>query len=67
MRLFVEKKPAAGTPTDTDKPSGGQTGDTTSTETGDGSNIALWIGVLLAADAALTSTTLYGRKRKYSK
>ena len=38
MRLFVEKKPAAGTPTDTDKPNDGQTGDTTSPQTGDDSN-----------------------------
>lgn len=59
--------PATGTPTDTDKPSGDQTGDTTSPETGDDSNIALWITVLLAAGAALTGTAVYSRKRKYSK
>ena len=54
-------------PTDTDKPSGDQTGDTTSPQTGDDSNIALWIAVLLAAGAALTGTAVYSRKRKYSK
>lgn len=59
--------PATGTPTDTDKPSDDQTGDTTSPETGDDSNIALWITVLLAAGAALTGTAVYSRKRKYSK
>lgn len=66
--------PATGTtedpsepPTDTDKPSGDQTGDTTSPETGDDSNIALWVAVMLAVGAALTGTVLYGRKRKYSR
>lgn len=55
-------------PKDTDKPAGGsQTGDFTSPQTGDDSNIALWIGVLLAAGAALTGTAVYSRKRKYSK
>lgn len=54
-------------PTDTDKPSGDQTGDTTSPVTGDDSNIALWIAVMLAAGAALTGTAVYSRKRKYSK
>ena len=66
--------PATGTaedpsepPADTDKPSGGQTGDTTSPVTGDDSNIVLWITVMLAAGAALTGTALYSRKKKYSK
>lgn len=66
--------PATGTaedpsepPADTDKPSVGQTGDTTSPQTGDDSNIALWIAVLFAAGAALTGTAVYSRKRKYSK
>ena len=43
------------------------TGETTSPETGAGSNIALWIAVMLAAGTALTGTVLYSRKRKYSK
>ena len=43
------------------------TGETTSPETGDNSNIALWIAVMLAAGTALTGTVLYSRKRKYSK
>lgn len=66
--------PATGTaedpsepPADNDKPSGDQTGDTTSPQTGDDSNIALWIAVLFTAGAALTGTALYSRKRKYSR
>ena len=43
------------------------TGETTSPETGDNSNIALWIAVMLAAGTALTGTVLYSRKRKYSR
>ena len=40
---------------------------TQSPQTGDNSNIALWIAVMLAAGTALTGTVLYSRKRKYSK
>lgn len=43
------------------------TDDTQSPQTGDDSNIALWIAVLLAAGAALTGITVYSRKRKYSR
>lgn len=43
------------------------TDDTQSPQTGDDSNIALWIAVLFAAGAALTGTAVYSRKRKYSK
>ena len=43
------------------------TGETTSPETGDDSNIILWIFVMLAAGTALTGTVLYNRKRKYSR
>lgn len=50
--------PATGTPADTD---------TSSPQTGDDSNIALWIAVMLAAGAALTGTAVYSRKRKYSR
>ena len=59
--------PATGTPSDTDTPGGDQIDDTTSPETGDDSNIALWIAVMLAAGAALTGTAVYSRKRKYSR
>ena len=34
-------------------------------QTGDNSNIALWIAIMLAAGAAMTGTVLYNRKRKY--
>ena len=50
--------PATGTPSDTD---------TSSPQTGDNSNIALWMAALLAAGAALTGTAVYSRKRKYSR
>lgn len=44
------------------------TGDNTqSPQTGDNSNIALWIAVMLAAGAVLTGTAVYSRKRKYSR
>lgn len=34
-------------------------------QTGDNSNIALWIAIMLAAGAAMIGTVLYNRKRKY--
>ena len=40
--------------------------DTAVPQTGAGSNVALWIAVMLAAGTALTGTVLYSRKRKYS-
>ena len=43
------------------------TGETTSPETGDNSNMMLWIAVMLAAGTTLTGTILYSRKRKYSR
>lgn len=45
----------------------GQAGDTSSPQTGDDSNIALWIAVMLAAGAALTGTVVYSRRRKCSR
>ena len=50
--------PATGTPSDSD---------TSSPQTGDDSNIALWIAVMLAAGVALTGTAVYSRKRKHSR
>ena len=38
-----------------------------SPQTGDDSNVMLWIAVMLAAGIALTGTVLYNRKRKYSR
>lgn len=63
-----EPETPAEPPKDTDKPAGGsQTGDFTPPQTGDDSNTALWVTVMLAAGAALTGTAVYSRKRKYSK
>lgn len=70
--------PAAGTPTDTDTPGDGgqagdtpgggeQAGDTTAPKTGDDSNAAFWVAVMLAAGTAMVGTALYNRKRKYSR
>ena len=57
-----------GDETGKDDAASSETGDgSKSPETGDDSNIALWIGVLLAAGAALTGTAVYSRRRKYSK
>ena len=50
--------PATGTPSDTD---------TSSPQTGDDSNIALWIVVMFAAGAVLTGTVVYSCRKKYRK
>ncbi len=50
--------PATGTPSDTD---------TSSPQTGDDSNIALWIAVMFAAGAVLIGTAVYSCKKKYRK
>lgn len=52
----LEKKPASTKPGTSDK----------SPQTGDTSNLALWIALLLASAGAVTATTLYGRKKKHS-
>ena len=54
-----------GKPADTTKPDGKT--DSTSPQTGDNSNIALWIMVMLAVGAALIGTATYSRKRKYNR
>ena len=64
----LKDQTATGTPTDNDKPAGeAQTADTASAETGDDSNIALWIAVMLAAGTAMTGTVLYGRRKNHSR
>ena len=50
----LEKKPASTKPGTSDK----------SPHTGDTSNLALWIALLLASGGAVTVTTIYGRKKK---
>ena len=52
----LEKKPASTKPGTSDK----------SPQTGDTSNLALWISLLLASGGAVTATTVYGRKKKHS-
>ena len=52
----LEKKPASTKPGTSDK----------SPQTGDTSNLTLWIALLLASAGAVTATTLYGRKKKRS-
>lgn len=57
--------PAMGTTGEPSTPS--QPGDVTPPQTGDGSNAALWVGLMLAAGAALAGALLYSRKKKYSR
>ena len=52
----LEKKPASTKPETSDK----------SPQTGDTSNLTLWIALLLASAGAVTATTLYDRKKKHS-
>ena len=69
--------PATGTPeepTGNEQTGGNQTGDkdnpdtgkTDSPQTGDSSNIALWIALALISGAALAGTCIFGRRKKYS-
>ena len=52
----LEKKPASTKPGTTDK----------SPQTGDTSNLALWIALLFVSGGAVTATTVYGSKKKRS-
>ena len=52
----LEKKPASTKPGTSDK----------SPQTGDTSNLALWIALLFVSGGAVTATTIYGRKKKHS-
>ena len=60
-------------PTDPSTPAGSneQNGNADKTDnsaqTGDDSNIALWLAMLLVSDTALTGTVLYNRKKKYNR
>ena len=61
-------------PSDNNTSAGGSTGNnnkpsnnaTISPQTGDNSNLTLWIALLLASGGAVTATTVYGRKKKCS-
>lgn len=57
-----QTKPTEGDKTDTTKPAGGK--DTTSPQTGDNSNLALWFAVLFVSGAGVLGTTVYSKKRK---
>ena len=52
----LEKKPASTKPGTSDK----------SPQTGDTSNLALWMALLFVSGGAVTATTIYGRKKKRS-
>ena len=52
----IVKKPAEGTDNDTQTP-----------ETGDNSNMMLWIALMLIAVCGLTGAMVYGQKKKYGK
>ena len=51
--------------TDTDTPTGGN--QTDSPQTGDNSNIVLWIALALISGVALAGTCIFGRRKKYSR
>ena len=61
-------------PSDNNTSAGGSTGNnnkpssnaTISPQTGDNSNLTLWIALLRASGGAVTATTVYGRKKKRS-
>lgn len=58
-----QTKPTEGDKTDTTKPAGGK--DTTSPQTGDNSNLALWFAVLFVSGAGVLGTTVYSKRKKY--
>ena len=60
-----QTKPTEGDKSDTTTPTGGK--DTTSPQTGDNSNLALWFAVLFVSGAGVLGTTLYSKKKKYLK
>ncbi len=66
---IIEKDPTGDPPLEQpseppkDITGGNQTGNTNSSQTGDNSNLALWIAVMLAAGAGLIGTALYSRKK----
>ena len=60
-----QAKPSEGDKSDTTTPTGGK--DTTSPQTGDNSNIALWFALMLASILGVGATLLYGRKRKFNR
>lgn len=57
-----QTKPTEGDKTDTTKPAGGK--DTTSPQTGDNSNLALWFAVLFVSGAGVIGATVYSKKKR---
>ena len=74
QEITKEHTVTAKLPSDNNTSAGGSTGNnnkpssnaTTSPQTGDNSNLTLWIALLLASGGAVTATTVYGRKKKCS-
>ena len=62
---FTVNKKAAETSEKTDKPD--TNNNTKSPQTGDTSNLALWLALLLASGGAVISTTVVSRKKKYDR
>lgn len=60
-----QTKPTEGDKADTTTPTGGK--DTTSPQTGDNSNLALWFAVLFISCGGVIGVTVYSRRRKLNK
>ena len=58
-----QTKPTEGDKTDTTTPTGGK--DTTSPQTGDNSNLALWFAVLFVSGAGALGTAVYSKRKKH--
>lgn len=57
-----QTKPTEGDKTDTTKPAGGK--DTTSPQTGDNSNLLLWVALLFVSGAGVIGATVYSKKKR---
>ena len=72
QEITKEQTVTAKLPSDNNTSAGGSTGNnnkpssnaTTSPQTGDNSNLTLWIALMLASGGAVIATTIYGRKKK---
>lgn len=60
-----QTKPTEGDKTDTTTPTGGK--DTTSPQTGDNSNLALWFAILFISCGGVIGVTVCSRRRKLNK
>ena len=74
QEITKEQTVTAKLPSDNNTSAGGSTGNnnkpssnaTTLPQTGDNSNLTLWIALMLASGSAVTATIIYGRKKKRS-